>query len=70
VTPQQFIFSIIKTVEEGNDEDFDEMMEHLLDRDGPGQEQPILAEVIDHSLEHSAYDVDETQHDSQVCLPR
>jgi len=56
-----------QTVEEGNDEDFDEMMEQLLDRDGQGQgEQPILAEVIDQSIEHANFDVDDTQHDSQV----
>ncbi len=54
-------------MEEGNDEDFEEMMDQLMDRDGP-QEQPIL-EVIEHSINdinESAYDVDDTQHDSQV----
>lgn len=52
--------SQLQTVEEGNDEDFDEMMDHLLEREGNHPE--ILAEVIEHAI----IDSDDTQHDSQM----
>ncbi len=43
------------------------MMEQLLERDGTQDQQPILAEVIEHEIDRS-YDVDDTAHNSQVSL--
>ena len=48
-------------MEEGNDEEFDDMMDQLLERDG-SNDPPILADVIEQSM----IDADDTQHDSQV----
>ena len=56
-------FFFFQTVEEGNDEEFDDMMDQLLDRDG-SNDPPILADVIEQSM----IDADDTQHDSQVQL--
>ncbi len=39
-------------------------MDQLLDRDG--QQDPPMLEVIEHSMNEQNYDVDDTQHDSQV----
>ena len=50
-----------QTVEDGNDEVFDEMMDQLLERDS-GQDAPILAEI---NIEHID-DGDGEQHDSQM----
>eukprot|EP00095_Tigriopus_kingsejongensis_P000123 maker-scaffold450_size166944-snap-gene-0.20 protein:Tk00123 transcript:maker-scaffold450_size166944-snap-gene-0.20-mRNA-1 annotation:"hypothetical protein DAPPUDRAFT_313219" len=51
--------SQLQTVEEGNDEEFDEMMDQILEREGNPE---ILAEVIEHSI----IEGDDTQHDSQM----
>ena len=53
--------SQLQTVEDGNDEVFDEMMDQLLERDS-GQDPPILAEI---NIEHID-DGDGEQHDSQM----
>ena len=53
--------SQLQTVEDGNDEVFDEMMDQLLERDS-GQDPPILAEI---NIEHIE-DGDGEQHDSQM----
>ena len=53
--------SQLQTVEDGNDEVFDEMMDQLLERDS-GQDPPILAEI---NIEHVG-DEDREQHDSQM----
>lgn len=52
---------VFQTVEEGNAEEFDDMMEQLLEHDGGAQDQ-IIADVIQENRNH---DADET-HDSQV----
>jgi hypothetical protein len=53
------LFCNLQTVEEGNDEEFEEMMEQLLERDGGPPH--VIADVLETS-------VDDTHHDSQVCL--
>ncbi len=59
--------SQLHTVEEGNDEEFEDMMDQLLERDGAGGAD-IIAEAIDHHMNTSGLDstLDDTQHDSQV----
>ena len=55
---------MLQTVEEGNAEEFDEMMEQLLEHDNNGGDQIIAGNIIENrgSVSH---DADET-HDSQV----
>ncbi len=57
----EFLLNSFQTVEEGNDEVFDEMMDQLLERDG-AEPPPILGEI---NIEHID-DSEAAQHDSQV----
>ena len=56
-------------MEDGNDEEFDDMMDQLLDRDGGGPAE-IIAEALEQQLAAPGLDssLDDTHHDSQVYL--
>ena len=56
---------IFQTVEEGNDEEFEDMMDQLLERDA-GAPAEILADAIEQHMSGSVLDstLDDTHHDS------
>ena len=55
------LFFIFKTVEEGNDEEFEDMMDQLLERDANAPE--MIAEMSSGGLDST---LDDTHHDSQM----
>ena len=63
------ILPFFQTVEEGNDEEFEEMMDQLLERDPGGAPAEILAEAIEQHMGGAGLDdstLDDTHHDSRV----
>ena len=55
-----------QTVEEGNDEEFEDMMDQLLERDAAGAPAEILAEAIEQHMGGHDSTLDDTHHDSAV----
>ena len=65
--PTLYHMVYFQTGDDGN-EDFDEIMDQLLERDMPNQaDPPILADVIT-SERHSITESEDVQHDSQVRI--
>lgn len=59
--------SQLQTVGEGNDEEFEEMMDQLLERDNPGVADAIVVEAIEQQIGPVVDSmVDDTHHDSQM----
>ena len=55
-------------MEDGNDEEFEDMMDQLLERDGGGPAE-IIAEALEQQLAPGLdSSLDDTHHDSQVSL--
>ena len=61
-----YVLLIFQTVEEGNDEEFEDMMDQLLERDAAGAPAEILAEAIEQHMGGHDSTLDDTHHDSAV----